>query len=78
MLTSPFLTELENILKNVLCEDNVEGIKYDDIDSLDKLDFIFQVERKFNVSLSKNELLNITRLEQLVDLIEDKINRIYE
>ena len=72
------LGELENILKDVLCEDNVEGIKYADIDSLDKLDFVFRVENQFNVSLSKKELLNITTLEQLAELLNEKINQTAE
>jgi acyl carrier protein len=72
------LAELESILKDVLCEDNIEGVKYVDIDSLDKLDFVFRVETQFNVSLSKKELMNITTLEGLAELLDEKINKTAE
>jgi acyl carrier protein len=66
------LAELQGILRDVLCEDNIENIKYGDIDSLDKLDFLFRVENEFGVSFYKKELLNITTLEEFADIIEKK------
>lgn len=67
------LAELEEILKDVLCEDNIEAVKYEEIDSLDKLDFIFRVENKFDVSFSKKELIGITTLQEIAELTNEKI-----
>lgn len=69
------LAELEEILKDVLCEDNIEAVKYEEIDSLDKLDFIFRVENKFDVSFSKKELIGITTLQEIAELTNEKIHQ---
>lgn len=69
------LQELEVILKDVLCEDSLEGVKFLEIDSLDKLDFIFRVENRYNVSFSKKELVDITTLEQICEMVNEKLHQ---
>jgi len=59
---------LEQILKDVLCEDDVQGMNLKDIESLDKLDFLFHVEQEFNISLDTKDLAEITTLAELAEL----------
>ena len=42
------------------------------IDSIDLLDFIVEIEAKFEITISDEELLNIKTLNNIVDIINSR------
>ncbi|MDR1198963.1 MAG: phosphopantetheine-binding protein [Prevotellaceae bacterium] len=75
-------TEIEEIVKNFLIEDievDEEVIKPDahlkndlGIDSLDFVDIVVIVERKFGFKIKPEEMQGVTTLSQFCDYIESK------
>ncbi len=68
----------EKIKQEILKEKNIEidkNTKFKEIgiDSIDLLDFVVKIEEEFNVVIDDSKLLEIEKVSDIVEIIEDLI-----
>ena len=65
------LKEEKHITKKITLETKIKSLG---LDSLDLMDLIIASEKKFNVLIDDDVLMNIKTFKDLVDCLENKIN----
>lgn len=69
------------ILKKEIKDEFNKTVKIDTIfrevgiDSIDLLNFVIKIEEKFNINFSDSELLKLNSVKDVVELIDQKINK---
>ncbi len=66
--------EIKDKINNIVNSLDLAGLDLNNMDSLDKLEFIMKLEDEFSVELKPEEFLGLSDINDIVILIESKIS----
>ncbi|WP_412031319.1 phosphopantetheine-binding protein [Metamycoplasma buccale] len=67
------INEIKKLTKNTF--DVTSNIKDLKIDSLDLVLFITDIEEKYHITISDEELLSLKTIQNIIDLFDKKLNK---
>ena len=71
--------DILQLIKNAGVSTDIDNIKYETslqeagFDSLDKVNLLFEVEEKYDVKISDDEVTELDSIDSIVELVEKKI-----